>query len=389
MTPFKDYSEAVSYLFHLGNAGVKLNLKTMQELLAAFDHPEKNLPAIHIAGTNGKGSVTTKIGKGLELAGYRAGVYTSPHISTFRERIQVNGKMIAEEDVLRLLNLICERVGLKGGTFFEITTLLAWLYFAEQKVDYVVLETGLGGRLDSTNVCCPILSIITSISLDHTELLGNTLEEIAREKAGIIKPKVPVLVGPRVPFAIICGKGSPCEQIQGSFSTYDEENRALAARALSLLKVPVQGLETLPPCRLQKVEGFPIPIVLDVAHNPDGLRFLFESLATQYTEHSWQVICGLSANKDLPTCLHILSQNSARLHLVQAKHDRAAPLASLSSLLKPHPHQTYPSVKAAVDTALQTPLPLLICGSFFLMDDARQALNIHEPRDTQTLREKM
>ena len=179
MSTFKNYSEALQHLYLLGQKGVKLGLQNMHDLLKTFHHPEKNLRVIHVAGTNGKGSVTTKIAKGLELAGFRVGLYTSPHISTFRERIQINGDLISEESVLRLLI----QIGTQPGTFFEITTLLAWLYFAEQHVDYVVLETGLGGRLDATNTITPLLAIITSISYDHTENFGKFVRSDCRRES--------------------------------------------------------------------------------------------------------------------------------------------------------------------------------------------------------------
>ena len=155
-----------------------------------------------------------------------------------------------------------------------------------------------------------------------------------------------------------------------------------------MLVVPAQGLEALPPCRMQEIPGFKIPILLDVAHNSDGLRFLFESLSVRYEKRLWQVICGLSANKDLGTCLKILQENSAFLHLVQAEHERAAPLSSLTPYLTP-PYQLHNTIQKALQVALQGTYPLLICGSFFLMADVREALSLPYPRDPIALHEKM
>ncbi len=162
---------------------MKLNLEIPLLLSELFDFPERSFPTIHVAGTNGKGSVVTKISKALELSGLKVGRYTSPHLISFRERIQVNGEWISEEFISRRMKLIFQKVDQKKipATFFELTTLLAFDYFREMKVDVAVIETGLGGRLDATNIIQPILTVITSISLDHAQILGSTLEEIAVE----------------------------------------------------------------------------------------------------------------------------------------------------------------------------------------------------------------
>ena len=196
------YQTFINRLFAINlHGGMKLGLKNMETLNAMLGTPTQHFKCIHVAGTNGKGSVVYKIAKSLEKEGLRVGLYTSPHISSFRERIQINGQLIDESSVVAGLSRIFEEIDKSKipATFFEITTALALKYFADQKVDYVVLETGLGGRLDATNIVTPVLSIITSISLEHTEYLGSTLEAIAKEKGGIIKPYVPIFIGPRVP----------------------------------------------------------------------------------------------------------------------------------------------------------------------------------------------
>lgn len=385
------YNDHLLKLYTLGQQGVKFGLENILKLSALFDHPEKQFPAIHVAGSNGKGSVSTKIAKALQLSGKKVGLYTSPHISTFRERIQINGKMISEEDTSALLDLIFPKTVPVLATFFELTTLLAFLYFAKEKVDIAVIETGLGGRLDATNIIKPEISVITSISFDHTELLGSTLESITREKGGIVKPGVPVVIGPSVPVNIIQQFGEPIVQVQGDFATFDEENSAVAYAALETLKIPPQGLEVRPPCRMEEILGKAVPIILDVAHNPDGLKFLFQSL-----KHKWnfpfQVVCGLSASKDLLACAQILVQEAPFVHLVSAKHERAATTQAIArelSLFNYHKFAEYSSVAEGLEAAIAIGQPLLVCGSFFLMPEVRTALHLPYPSDYLALNEKV
>ena len=197
------YSKALQYLyssapaFHLvGAAAYKPGLQNVEALMARFGNPHTKFRSIHVAGTNGKGSTSHLIAAVLQSAGYKVGLFTSPHLADFRERIRINGQMIPEEDVIRFVETF-QRLTTNDQrpSFFEITTALAFDYFAREKVDIAVIEVGLGGRLDSTNIIAPLLSVITNIGFDHTEFLGNTLAEIAREKAGIIKPDIPCVIG--------------------------------------------------------------------------------------------------------------------------------------------------------------------------------------------------
>ncbi|MEX0601779.1 MAG: Mur ligase family protein, partial [Bacteroidota bacterium] len=191
----KTYPETVRFLYRLQRSGMKFGLAGIHRLLDGLDNPERRFPAVHIAGTNGKGSTASIIASILSAAGYRTGLYTSPHLVDFRERIRINGKPIPKRDVVRLAGMLRPAIRKHKSTFFESVTALAFRYFAEKNVDVAVVETGLGGRLDATNVVNPVLTVITSISREHTEFLGNTLTSIAREKAGIIKPGVPCVVG--------------------------------------------------------------------------------------------------------------------------------------------------------------------------------------------------
>ncbi len=196
------YQEAVQYLFsatpvyqHVGGAAYKPGLGNTERLDAHYGHPHRAYPTIHIAGTNGKGSTSHTLSAILQAAGYRVGLFTSPHLVDFRERIRVSGQMISEDYVARFTEEAREQVREIEPSFFELTTLMALCYFRDMQVDVAIIEVGLGGRLDSTNIISPILSIITNISLDHTQYLGHTLREIATEKAGIIKPHTPVVIG--------------------------------------------------------------------------------------------------------------------------------------------------------------------------------------------------
>jgi len=197
-----NYKETTIWLFNqlpmyqrVGKAAYKANLDNTLKLLKALGNPETGFKAIHIAGTNGKGSVSHIIASILQEAGYKTGLYTSPHLKDFRERIKINGEMIPQHKVVNFVNSNKDVFTEIGASFFEMTVGMAFDYFANEKVDFAVIETGLGGRLDSTNLCNPIVSIITNIGIDHTAFLGNTIQKIASEKAGIIKQDIPVVIG--------------------------------------------------------------------------------------------------------------------------------------------------------------------------------------------------
>ena len=195
----KGYSETLDYLYGLEKLGIVLGLDSVRWILSLIGDPQDSFRTVHIAGTNGKGSVASMIASTLRVAGYKTGAYTSPHLISFTERITVDGEPIPESEVVRLTRLIKARTDEqdrdRAFTFFDFTTALAFEYFKNQGVDAAIVEVGLGGRLDSTNVVRPVVSVITNIALDHQEYLGNTIQEIAREKAGIIKEAIPVVTG--------------------------------------------------------------------------------------------------------------------------------------------------------------------------------------------------
>ena len=197
-----NYSETLGYLFNklpmfsrIGDAAIKKDLTNTLALCEFLENPQNKIKTIHIAGTNGKGSVAHILASVLQQAGYKTGLYTSPHLKDFRERIKINGKPCSEKFVVQFTKKIKSKIEEIQPSFFEVTVAMAFEYFAKKKVDIAIIETGLGGRLDSTNVITPLLSVITNISYDHQNLLGNTLEKIAIEKAGIVKKNIPVVIG--------------------------------------------------------------------------------------------------------------------------------------------------------------------------------------------------
>ena len=197
-----DYPQTIEYLFtrlpvfsRIGAAAYKADLINIQALSKKLDNPERKFKSIHVAGTNGKGSTSHMLAAILQKAGYKTGLYTSPHLHDFRERIRINGHMIPEKNVIAFTGRISDFIETNEPSFFEITVAMAFDWFASEEIDIAVIEVGLGGRLDSTNIIIPEVSVITNISYDHMDLLGNTLQKIAFEKAGIIKPGIPVVIG--------------------------------------------------------------------------------------------------------------------------------------------------------------------------------------------------
>lgn len=388
--------------------GIKLGLENSLKLNQALGNPSHTFPSIHIAGTNGKGSVATKIAKTFQLLGLKVGLYTSPHLSCFRERIKINEAMISEEhleDLLPPIFSLTEQENIPA-TFFEITTLLAFSHFAREKVDIAILETGLGGRLDATNIVIPKLTAITSISLDHTEILGNSLELIAAEKAGIIKPHIPVVIGPSVPFQIIehfaKKNNSPCFQVKGVFSSFEEENCAIAKKCLEVLNISqeaiLEGIKTKPSCRMEIVEKHPHTVVLDVAHNPDGLCNLIKSLKNKFPRKAFKIIFGISKNKNALDCLKILREHASHFYPVEAENGRGISVKDLFSQLTfigvpEHLIILMPTISHAIEHSLNSTSSkqeiILICGSFFIMSEARKTLGIIEPSDFFDINERL
>ena len=284
-----NYDQMLEYLYSLKIFGMKLNLDRIEKALEIFGNPHRDLKCIHITGSNGKGSVTAMITKILSLAGYRAGMFTSPHLVDLRERIRINDDLISKEDLLRIFNVCHERlkkINLEL-TYFEFLTLMAFIYFKEKKVDYAVLEVGIGGTYDSTNVVNSIVSIITNVSLEHTDILGDSIEKIAKDKAGIIKPNSFVVTSAEEPALgiikerakekncklIIAKKINLSLNLRGEFQKL---NAGCAYEACKYLKIDEkyikEGLRKVEwPGRLQYLED---NILLDSAHNPAAMGVL-------------------------------------------------------------------------------------------------------------------
>jgi dihydrofolate synthase / folylpolyglutamate synthase len=326
----QDYQTTLKFLYDLQLFGIKAGLRNIECLVRFLGHPERHFPCIHIAGTNGKGSTAAMIASMLTASDYRTGLYTSPHLIDFTERIRIDGKKIGFDDVVRYTISLRPMIEKLKATFFEATTAIAFQYFADQKVDIAIVETGLGGRLDATNVVTPLLSVITNIGLDHTEHLGATQAKIAYEKGGIIKPSVPCLAGTTDPIPLrvlrrisqlnrtnllqverISSVTITSNSLQGlavnlttTYHTYNNlfvslagehqaRNLQLAVLAVERLKncfgfskiskpMLVEGLQRIQHYsklrgRLDVFRRSPL-IIADVAHNPDGTKALAAAL---------------------------------------------------------------------------------------------------------------
>lgn len=427
------YTQTLDYLFaqlpmysRVGAAAYKADLSNTLTLCAALDFPQKKFKSIHIAGTNGKGSTSAALAAFLQTAGYKTGLYTSPHLVDFRERIRINGAMIPEDFVVDFTDRMKTLVADIQPSFFELTVAMAFEWFAQQEVDIAVIETGLGGRLDSTNVITPALSVITNIALDHTALLGDKRELIAGEKAGIIKPGVPVVIGEKdaetegifrkkaavegseMVFAEDCwtiavlakntrtrtykavqrpaGKNVSFDStLSGNFQ---QQNLATVFTAIDELaklgfKVRVedapvaltdlsqQGLRG----RYEVLQKKPL-IVADVAHNPQGLEAVLGQWTSEISGNG-HVVLGFVRDKDVAAALELFPKD-AHYYFCQAHVPRALPVTELAEMGKAAglSGNCYASVSEAVKAArseLGENDSLLITGSFFVVGEALES----------------
>lgn len=397
MTSYKDTLKAVFDLSF--KRGMHCSLSNIEKLCKIYNHPEKAFPSVHVAGTNGKGSVCTKIAATLSAQGYKTGLYTSPHISSFRERIQIDGEMITEEDLASILSHIQKTIKIEAisPSFFEIATLLCFLYFEQKKVDIAVIETGLGGRWDATNVILPLVSIITSIGYDHTEVLGSSLEEITREKAGICKENTPIVIGPSVSHSLIQETATrlhcPLYQSAKMGHDYDLENTAIARLGLTVISpgfptdTPAKnvGLQKVPPCRFER-HRYDKDVIFDVAHNPGGLSRLIEKLNKFYPRHKYRFLVGFSEGKDIRACAQMIQPLAHAIHIVSGPHPRLATTQDVAAYFKKskvivQEESIASGVAHALEVTGVTPEVLVITGSFFIMHEAKQALGISLPED--------
>ena len=398
-----NYSETLDYLFsqlpmfqRIGKPAFKADLKTTIQLMDMLGNPEKKLKSVHIAGTNGKGSVAHLISSVLQEQGYKTGLYTSPHLVDFRERIKVNGQFCSEEYVVQFVEKYREQFEDLKPSFFEITVAMAFDYFVEQQVDIAVVEVGMGGRLDSTNVLLPELSVITNIGLDHTAFLGNTIPEIAREKAGIIKSETPVVVGHcgdevhKVMLEVSKEKAAPIRFVDdfslrvpqsALVANYQRENEKTAFLALQILaesgwRISVEGLKrgfenvirnTGLQGRWQVLSENPLT-VCDAGHNEEGLKAAMEEIAK--TPHNQlHIVLGMVKDKEIDKMLDLLPR-AANFYFAKANIPRGLDAVELRDQAnqKGLKGDSYSSVEEAFRSAQKHASAddlVFIGGSFF------------------------
>jgi dihydrofolate synthase/folylpolyglutamate synthase len=431
-----NYEETLVYLYNLERFGIKLDLSNIISLMNRMGNPQLRFPAIHIAGSNGKGSVAAMLQSIFSASGYKTGLYTSPHLVDFRERIRVGEKLIDKNFILDFVDDLKDEIDQNGYTFFEVTTALAFSYFGERKIDIGILETGMGGRLDATNIVTPLISIITNISLEHTEHLGTSLPQIAFEKAGIVKNGVPTLTAVDTPEVLqviknVCTeRKSPLLVINIGSSTSDEKlspliwgerNRMrenLKIHHLSLdqttfdfgqyknLKLSLAGRHQLTNAglaifaiqrliemgwkikskairdglknvnwrgRLEIFRKNPLTL-LDVAHNPAGIKILIEALEEFFPEKKIIFIFGVMADKDYPSMLKDICRKAKFIVLTKPDYKRAADPELLEKVLidQNTPYEILPQVKQAYIFALKNAKSedvICITGSHFTVGE--------------------
>lgn len=399
-----NYTEVLDYLysqlpmFHrVGAAAYKPGLDTTYSLLKICGQPHEGLKYVHIAGTNGKGSTSHSVASVLQEAGYKTGLCTSPHLKDFRERIRINGEMIPEQAVVEFVTTFKDAWQELKPSFFEITMALAFWYFQKEKVDIAILETGMGGRLDSTNVIVPEVAVITNIGMDHVQFLGDTLEKIATEKAGIIKEHVPVVIGAMRPEAraviaqIAEQKHAPCidasqlsEELIPPFELkglYQHENKRTAYAAL--LSLQAKGWNIAPPHiergfahiirntgllgRWQVLQQGPLTIA-DVAHNEDGITWVTKQLKELHYRHLHFVL-GMVSDKDIAKILSLLPKE-ATYYFCKADIPRGLDATLLKEQaathgLKGDAHPSVPAAYQAAQAAATAEDLVFIGGSIF------------------------
>jgi len=389
-----NYSEALAWLYSLQRFGIKLGLENIRRLIAELHADLSRARVIHVAGTNGKGSVCAMIDSICRAQNYRTGLFTSPHLVTFRERIRVNGKEISEEAAANGLTSIRNLTSDwdPQPTFFEITTGLALKYFSDARLDVVILETGLGGRLDATNAVQSNVSVITSIALDHQEWLGNSLEKIASEKAGIIKPKTPVVSAPQKKEveAVLRNRAAECES-PIEFITepheqhpialsgvYQKQNAALAIAALRAAEIDIDdsaiahGLATVDwPARFQRWDE---RTIVDGAHNPAAAHVLAQTWREVFGGQRATLILAILSDKDFQGICEVLAPISDSVLLPKIRSERAAVpehIANVISSITPSlPYSITASVAEALELARAKPSPILLTGSLHFAGEA-------------------
>lgn len=423
MAPEKSYKSCLKTMYGLRRFGIKLGLTTIRKILKELGNPQLRYACIHVAGTNGKGSVASSLASILCQSGYKTGLYTSPHLVRFNERIQVNNRPITNKDVVAAYEAVRQvNYGSREPTFFEFATAMALYEFGRQQVDWAVIETGMGGRLDATNVIQPELSIITNISLEHRDYLGNTLSRIAAEKAGIIKRHRPVVTAirqkeaRRVTETVAAEKNAPLYRLGRDFrvrrshpdtfsyyglentwrdlrtalrGSHQADNAALVLAACELLRKRQVSLEIADikkglianhwPGRLETVSTDPL-VILDGAHNQAAARNLAEFLSSNLAGFNLTLVIGILDDKPFKVMLQSLLPLAARVVLTRAKIDRALDPAKLAEVARELgvKNTVVPDVAQAVKHAIDTSAPddaICIAGSLYVVGEAKEALD--------------
>ena len=403
LSPDISYEEAIGQLFSLEYTGMKLGLDNIKALMDALGNPHRAFPTIHVAGTNGKGSVCNMLAAALQANGYKTGLFTSPHLVSYTERMKINGKPIAEERFTTYFKSLWHDIQEIKATFFEATTAIAFQYFRDENVDVAVIETGLGGRLDATNVLeKPLATVITSIGLEHTEILGDTLEKIAYEKACIFKRLVPAIVNaPLQTRKVFIDKSrevnaplffvTPDEEL--SFSgdlkgEHQKENTLTVLETLKQLSLPLDHEASLRGiahttlltglrARLEEYAYGPavkagVRLFLDVAHNPDGLARVRDYFLTQGIRPI--VVVGFAKDKDIPSSLEIIRTLATRVFAVSAHMSRSLPAQELYLKGKNAglDIEMTEEIKTAVNSAISMSKlgsPVLLVGSHYVIGE--------------------
>jgi len=388
-----NYRQTVDYLESFQKAGIRLGLERITRLLSLLGDPQDTFKSIHIAGTNGKGSVAAMLSSILNQAGYRVGLYTSPHLVDYTERVRINEKDVSRAefaDAIAKVKKVIDELPEMHLTEFEVLTAASFLLLAQEKVEIAVIEVGLGGRLDATNVIIPILSIITNIDYDHMDVLGDSISKIAREKAGIIKAGVPLVVGGskawRVLYNICKDRGSKFIRSSGIKvkkaplpGVHQVENTKIALASVKVLRGSGMNISdaqlnrglrrTFWPGRLQIVGKNPL-IILDGAHNPAGARTLREYLSTFRKKITF--IIGMQANKDVKNFIKIVRPLAKDFVVVKSTNPGAASKKIMADQIRHAGGKPIAAkdLKAAVFAAKKRAGPICVTGSLYLVGDA-------------------
>ncbi len=417
-----DTAALLNQLFQRHRFGIRPGLERIEHLLRLLGNPHRRYPIVHVTGTNGKGSVCALVAAALHAQGYRVGLYTSPHLCRFNERIQIGGAPVDDSSLVELLPWLLSEADAVGATFFEVTTALAFALFARHAVDVAVVEVGMGGRYDATNVVEPLVAVITGVDYDHQDYLGRTLEDIAWQKVGIVKPGRPAVIGevrphvrellcrwaqesgastiivPEPNFQLIAATPELQQHIRlpnGSelvlplAGEHQQRNLAIALAVRELLadEFPIsdeafaEGVRNvrrwgalrarIEPIRLQP------PVIVDVAHNPGGIAALLKALELHgYGAVHWNVVFGAMADKDVEGMLRLLASHVQELFACAPQTERALPAEQLCAIARTCGIAAEPvgSVADAVDRAWQKGEPCLIVGSFYVAGEALPVL---------------